>query len=112
MAIRTSSPSAGTAALWTLALVSVLFFLQFAKTLLIPIALAVLISYALAPAVAWLERHHIPRISGAAFVLLAILGVCGAGGYALRDDAKGLARSVPQAVDRAKEMVSGQLGAG
>jgi predicted PurR-regulated permease PerM len=38
-----------------------LFFLRAAETLMIPIALEVLISYALAPVVTWLERHRIPR---------------------------------------------------
>jgi predicted PurR-regulated permease PerM len=104
----TSSPSA--LALWIVAVVLVLFFLRSANTLLIPIALAVLISYALAPLVSWLERHRVPRVAGAALVLLVLLGLCGGGAYAVRDDARELARSVPEAVDRARQMVSSQLG--
>jgi predicted PurR-regulated permease PerM len=110
MAPRASAPSGSVVALWIVAVVLVLFFLRSAKSLLIPIALAVLISYALAPAVTWLERRRIPRMAGAALVLLTALALCGAGGYALRNDARTLARSVPEAVDRAREMVRTQLG--
>src|SRR5688572_32627044 len=84
MATRTSSPSASTTAIWIIAIVATLFFLQSAKSLLIPIALAVVISYALAPVVTWLGRHHIPRLAGAALVLALIVGLLGAGGYAVR----------------------------
>lgn len=48
-------------ALWILAVLATLWFLRAAPSLLIPIALAVLISYALEPAVAWLERHRVHR---------------------------------------------------
>lgn len=110
MPTRPTASSANALALWIVAVVLVLFFLRSAKALLIPIALAVLISYALAPLVTWLERHHVPRVAGAGLVLLLVLGLCGGGAYAVRDDARQLARSVPEAVDRARQIVSSQLG--
>src|SRR5688572_33307896 len=99
-----------TTALWILAVLATLFFLRTARTLLIPIALAVLISYALEPAVAWLERHRLPRWAGAALTLLAALGVCAGGAYLLRHDAGQIAEMLPGAMDRAREMVASQLG--
>lgn len=96
--------------LWILAVVAALFFLREAKTLLIPIALAVLVSYALAPVVTWLERHRLPRLAGAGLVLLVILAICAGGGYALRNDLKQLVAAVPQAVERGREMVRSRLG--
>jgi predicted PurR-regulated permease PerM len=108
MARHRSSPSAS-AALWIIAVVLVVYFLRSAQTLLIPIALAVLISYALAPLVTWLERHRIPRLAGAAVVLIAVVGLCGGGAYTLRDDARELARSVPQALRQARQMISSKL---
>ena len=51
--IRSSFASA--VALCIVAAVAILFFLRAAKTLLIPIALAVLIRYALAPVMFWLS---------------------------------------------------------
>ena len=93
-------------------MVAVLFFLRAAKSLLIPIALAVLISYALAPVVSWLERHQIPRLAGASLLMFLILTVLGSGVYALRDDAKKLVESVPQALERGREIVLSQIGSG
>ena len=97
-------------ALWILAVLAALFFLRSARTLLIPIATAVLISYALEPAVAWLERHHVPRLAGSAFVLLLTLAGLAGGGYALKDDVVQAAKSLPQAVEQARSTVSARLG--
>src|SRR5687768_6342594 len=90
MTERATVSFASAVALWIVAVVATVFFLRAAQPLLIPIALAVLISYALAPVVSWLERHHIPRLAGAGLVLLLILGASGGGAYMLRDDAKEL----------------------
>lgn len=101
---------ASAVALWIVAVVATVFFLRAAKTLLIPIALAVLISYALAPVVSWLERHGVPRLAGAGLVLLLILGAGGGGAYALRDDARELAATLPKAIQRARQEVLSRLG--
>jgi predicted PurR-regulated permease PerM len=108
MADRPSGSSAN-AALWILTVLAGLFFLRAAKALLIPIALAVLISYALEPLVAWLERHRVPRLAGAGVVLLVISGVVAGGAYTLRDDAMQLVESLPTAIERARELVLSQL---
>jgi len=67
-----------------------LWFLRAAKTLLIPIALAVLISYALEPVVAWLEQRRLHRGVASGVVLLALLGAVAGTGYAFRENAKQL----------------------
>jgi predicted PurR-regulated permease PerM len=95
---------------WIVAAVAVLFFLRMASTLLIPIALAVLISYALEPLVAWLERHHVPRLAGAAVVLVLLLGAAAGGIYTLRDDAMQVVEALPKATERAREFVLEQFG--
>lgn len=59
----TRASSGTTVALGILAVIATLFFLRAAKALLIPIALAVLISYALAPVVTWLERYSVHRLA-------------------------------------------------
>ena len=110
MTERATASFASAVALWIVAVVAILFFLRAAKTLLIPIALAVLISYALAPVVSWLERHRVPRLAGAGLVLLLILGASGGGAYALRDDARELAATLPKAVQRARQAVLSRLG--
>jgi predicted PurR-regulated permease PerM len=99
-------------ALWILAVLGVVFFLRSARALLIPIALAVLISYALEPVVAWLERHRVHRMLGSGVVLLLLLGGIAAGAYAVRDDARQLVEAAPKAAERARQLVTSQLGAG
>jgi hypothetical protein len=49
--------------LWMLATIAVLLFLREAATLLIPVVLAVPISYTLEPVVGWLERSRRTRIN-------------------------------------------------
>ena len=109
---RTSLASANTTALWILAALGAIFFMRAARALLIPIALAVLISYALEPLVAWLERHRVPRMAGAASILLVILALLSGGAYALRDDAIQMVEALPQATQRAREILLSQLGSG
>ena len=102
--------ASGTPALWVLAVVAVLFFLRYASSLLIPIAMAVLISYALEPLVAWLDAHRIPRVAGTVLVLLAVLGAVAGGAYLLRDDASEVIAAVPRAVEEARAFVADNLG--
>jgi predicted PurR-regulated permease PerM len=110
MAARSTPSPAVTIPLWILAVLATLFFLRAGRTLLIPIALAALISYALMPVVTWLEKRRVPRLAGAGLVLLLILGACGAGVYALRDDARHLLEMAPKGIERAREMVQAHLG--
>jgi predicted PurR-regulated permease PerM len=98
------------AALWIIAIIATLFFLRAAKTLMIPIAVAVLLSYAFEPVVAWLERYRVPRLAGTSLVLLLVLGASAGGAYTLRDDAMKLLETLPKAAHQARELVSSQLG--
>ena len=112
VATRARPWSRNTAALWILAAIATIFFLKYARSLLIPIALAVLITYALEPIVAWLQRRRVPRPAGATLVMLLILGGLALAGYVLRDDAQQVAQAVPEAMQRAREMLSSQIGLG
>jgi predicted PurR-regulated permease PerM len=110
MSPRSNSSSAIATAMWILATVAVLFLLRAAKTLLIPIVLAALVSAALAPIVMWLERRRVPTLAGAALVMLVILGAFAGGAYSLRDDARTFVDSLPQTVERARKAVLSALG--
>jgi predicted PurR-regulated permease PerM len=110
MAGRASASATVPVAIWILVALGTVWFLQAAQTLLIPIALAILISYALEPCVAWLERRHIHRMIGSAAVLLVVLGAIVAGAYSLRDDVKEVVASLPKAAERARDIVTSQLG--
>ena len=64
---------------WIVAAVASVFLLRTASQLFIPILLAVIISSALEPVVAWLARHRVPRVAGAGVLLALILGLSGWG---------------------------------
>jgi predicted PurR-regulated permease PerM len=112
MAGRASASATVPVAIWILVAFGTVWFLRAAQTLLIPIALAILISYALEPCVAWLERRHVHRMIGSAAVLLVVLSAIVAGAYTLRDDVKEVVESLPKAAERAREIVTSQLGSG
>jgi predicted PurR-regulated permease PerM len=99
-------------ALWILAVVATIFFLRTASTLLIPIALGVLISYALEPIVAWLERHRVHRTVGASLLLLGTLGLLAWGAYALRDDVTTATEALPEVARRVRSFVDREHQAG
>ena len=99
-------------ALWILAVVALLFFLRAAAQLLIPIALGVLISYALEPVVAWMERQRVPRLAGASLVLLLIVGAGGWGLYSLKDNVVSALDTLPEVARRARELVTEQAQSG
>jgi predicted PurR-regulated permease PerM len=100
------------AAVWIIAAVAGVFLLQTASQLLIPIVLAILISYALEPVVAWLHKRRVPRMAGAGLLLALILGFSGWGAYNLREDALQAIETLPEVARRARELVWAQGGSG
>src|SRR5688572_21975843 len=88
-----------TVAVWILAVVAMVWFLREARDLLIPMALGVLISYALEPIVAWLERVGVKRLFGAGLLMLVILAAGAGGAYAYRQDALQLMRTLPGEIE-------------
>ncbi len=86
-----------------LAILAVIFALSWAQAVLIPLMLGVMISYALSPPVNLMERWHIPRVIGAAVLLLSIIGGTGYAVYSLSDDAGNLIESLPEAVQKLRE---------
>src|SRR5256885_152021 len=85
------------AALTLLATLALVVMLQYAQAMIIPIVLAVLVSYALEPVVAWLARSRVPRPVGAAVVLLLLVGGTCSLLYALRGEANAIIEQLPQA---------------
>jgi predicted PurR-regulated permease PerM len=94
-----------TAALWVLALIALAFFLRATQSLLIPIAIGILLSYALAPLVTALERCRIPRAVAAAVVLLVLVGITGWSAYSLRDEVVRATEALPKAARRLNQLV-------
>ncbi len=65
--------------LTVIAVLVVFYTLYFAASLLVPIATSILVSMLLAPAVQFLERLHLPRLLASGVIVLATIGVIGAG---------------------------------
>lgn len=64
-------PAAGSSAVLTaVVVVMVIAGLYFGRDVLVPIALSILLSFALAPPVRWLRRLHVPRLPAVLFVVL------------------------------------------
>jgi predicted PurR-regulated permease PerM len=91
------------AALTVLAVVAAILILQMAQAMIIPVVLAVLISYALEPIVAWMGRAQIPRTLSAAVLLVALVAGTGALLYGLRGEATAILRQLPDAAHRLRE---------
>jgi predicted PurR-regulated permease PerM len=83
-----------------LTVLAVIFMLQWAKAIFIPLMLGVMISYALSPPVNLMQKWRIPRAIGAAVLLLGILGGIGSLGYSLSDDAAKLIETLPAAAQK------------
>ena len=91
------------AALTVLAVLAVVMVLKVAAGMIIPIILGILISYALDPVVAWMERIRIPRPISSAVVLLALVaGSCWLL-YGLRSEGQAIVEKLPQAARRLRQ---------
>ena len=99
----------------TLAVLASLFALQMAASFVIPIVVAVLLAYALDPAVSFLERYRLPRWLGAMLVMTALIAGCVFSVYALRSQAQAIINQVPavvQKVSRVVDVFDSNSGAG
>src|SRR5215207_5095123 len=84
-------------ALSVIAVIASIWMLQYMQAVLIPIVLAILISYALWPIVATLARLNIPQSVGAAVAVFVFVGILGFGVWAFSDEAMGIIRDIPRA---------------
>lgn len=98
------------AALAVIAVIACLFAMQWAKALLIPILLGVMLSYALAPVVNQLQRWHVPRPLSAGLLLTAIVTAGGWGVWTLSDEASALVETLPQVTQKLRELTRGHSG--
>ena len=90
--------------------------LYFAKDVLIPITLAIILSFVLSPIVALLRRWRVPKSLAVLAAVLAAFGVVGGIGTvvgiqaaSLADDAPGYARTIEGKVERAKAFAASKV---
>ncbi len=93
------------AAIVTLAVLASLFALQMAANFVVPIVVAVLLAYALDPAVSFFERFRVPRGLGALVVLSSLIAGCVFSVYALRFQAQAIIDQVPAVVQQVSRVV-------
>jgi predicted PurR-regulated permease PerM len=94
-----------TVALTVLAVFAATVLLHYAEAMVIPIVLALLISYALDPAVRRLTRWRVPRALAAAVVVLLMAGAVGWLMYGLRGQAVGLVQQLPEGARRLRRVL-------
>jgi predicted PurR-regulated permease PerM len=97
-----------TAALIVIAVGVVIFLLQHMQDLFAPLAIGVLLFYALDPAVDAMERLHVPRFIGAAVALGLTLALLLGGAYALQDQALTVINQLPAGARRLAALVERQ----
>jgi len=91
-----------------LTVLAIVVFARWAHEILVPITLAVLLSYALTPVVTWLESHlKLHKAIGAAITLVSILGALGAGLNALQPQALAVVDLVPRATQKVADIWKG-----
>ena len=94
------------ASLTVLGVATGLLVLQYAQSVLIPIVLGILISYALAPFVTALARYRVPRPLGAATAVALIIATLATGVYTLSDEVIAIVGNVPVAAQRIRQRLS------
>jgi predicted PurR-regulated permease PerM len=99
-------PADGRLSIAILASVALVFMLQWGQSVFIPLAIGILMAYALDPFVAILARARVPRMIGAGLVLLVFVAVLGLGIYSLTGQALQIVRQIPEAAQRIRERVT------
>jgi predicted PurR-regulated permease PerM len=96
-ATLSGTPAVAVKGLFILAL---FYTFYFARSFLLPIVLAVLLSLILYPAVRWLKRLAIPEAMGAAIVVLSLAGVLGTALYQLFEPASDWLAKMPRITEQ------------
>ena len=98
------------ASLMLIALMAGLYMLRWAGAVIIPVLLAVMVSYALSPLLERLQRAGMARTAAAAALLLAVTGGVGSMVYSLSDDATAMIESLPQAAQKLRSALRAPRG--
>src|ERR1700694_4002459 len=107
--IRTELPaSAPTIMLFTVVIVSALYF---GREVLVPIALALLLSFALAPLVRFLQGWHVPRMFAVIFVVLIAFAAVFSLGALMVSQVNQLASDLPRYQSTLREKIQSLRGA-
>lgn len=92
--------SVRSASLVILASIATIYFINWAQAVLLPLMVAVLISYALDPLVSTLERLRLPRALSAAIVMITLLGAIAAASMPLQSETVAMLDKIPVAINK------------
>src|SRR5687767_10924519 len=104
------TPSRAPLSLKIVAVILSIAALAVAKEFFIPIALALAFHALLRPVVRLLERVPLKPALGAALVVLTLLGLMVAGGYALSGPVKDFMKTAPASIAKAREKLRAMGG--
>ena len=85
-------------ALVILTSIATIFFIDWAQSVLLPLVIAVLISYSLDPVVSLFDRIRIPRPLSAALILMAFVGALAAASLPLKQETMAMLDKIPVAI--------------
>jgi predicted PurR-regulated permease PerM len=84
--------------------------LIFGRDFLLPLALATLLSFALQPAVRWLEDYKLPRPAAVALVVLSLIATTVAAGAFLAKEVTGFAEELPRYQENLRTKIKDATG--
>jgi len=87
-------------ALTVLATIAVIFSLDWAQHLLIPLVLGILCAYTLNPLVVWLERTRVPRVVAVSAVMIGVVCALALGAYSLSGQVQTILDDLPDAAQK------------
>jgi predicted PurR-regulated permease PerM len=96
----------------TLLIFAIIAFMYFAGEVLKPLALSVLLSFALAPAARLLERWHLPRAAAVVLTVVLSLALLGGIGYVVIQQLNSLAKRLPGYQGNIEDKLSGVINPG
>lgn len=92
-------------ALTVIAVIALIFALDWGQTFVISILLGILFAYTLNPLVTWLENIRIHRVAGATMVMLTVVSTLALSGYALRGQFQTIVDQLPEAAGKLSNAV-------
>lgn len=99
----------GSLALVVLATLACLYALHVAKAFVIPVVLAVILTYLLDPLVSALHRQRLPRPIGATLVLLGVVALLLCGAYLLQGQVEAIVDRLPEIARKLSRSLSALL---
>jgi predicted PurR-regulated permease PerM len=93
--------------LTTLTVLAVLFSLKLAQEFIVPVVMAIVVAYALDPAVTLLERARLPRAFGTLVLMAAIAFAVVGLAYVTQDQVGGIVHALPEISGKLSRTLSG-----